>query len=107
MTARDQGENLSAAMQQPVTDWLDSADFTTGPRQVSIVFSARMPADWTDEIMAEVARRRLANPSQLIKSLVREGLDRVSAGEVVDPDVIEALGHLDAVRRKLIERRAA
>jgi hypothetical protein len=75
----------------------------TEPRQVQIVFSARMPHEWTPEIMAEMERRGLKNPSQLIKALVREGLDRAAAGDVHTPAITEALGHLDAVRRTLIE----
>jgi hypothetical protein len=104
---RGQRDEVAAALSQPVTDWLADADVTTAPRQVSMVVSSRMPAEWTDEIMAEVARRGLTTPSQLIKALVREGLDRAAVAEVHDPAVSMALSHLDAVRRTLIERQAA
>jgi hypothetical protein len=51
----------------------------------------------------QLAINRLRNPSQLIKALVREGLDRGKDDEVRDPDVSAALSHLDAVRRTLID----
>jgi hypothetical protein len=61
-------------------------DFTEGEvvsrvEQRSVVFSFRAPADWNDEILAEMQRRGLDNPSQLMKSLVREGLDRAATGD--------------------------
>jgi hypothetical protein len=60
-------------------------DFTNGEviteqRQVSVVFSFRAPAEWSEEILAEMQRRGLDNPSQLMKALLREGLDRAAAG---------------------------
>jgi hypothetical protein len=107
-STRQQRDEIAAAVQQPVTDWLGDAEVGPAPRQASMVVSSRMPAEWTDEIMAEVARRGLTTPSQLIKALVREGLDRARDGEPVrDPAVSAALSHLDAVRRTLIERQAA
>jgi hypothetical protein len=104
---RGQHDEVGAAVSQPVTDWLTDADATAAPRPVSMVVSSRMPAEWTEEIMAEVARRGLTTPSQLIKALVREGLDRAADAEVHDPAVSMALSHLDAVRRTLINRQAA
>jgi len=104
---RGQYDEVAAAVSQPVTDWLADTEATPAPRQVSMVVSSRMPAEWTEEIMAEVARRDLTTPSQLIKALVREGLDRAADAEVHDPAVSMALSHLDAVRRTLIDRQAA
>jgi hypothetical protein len=103
---RGERDEIAAAVRQPVTDWIGDAEISSSPKQVSMVVSSRMPAEWTDEIMAEVARRGLTTPSQLIKNLVREGLDRARDGETVrDPEVSAALSHLDAVRRTLIERQ--
>src|SRR3982750_1678042 len=106
---RGQRDQVAAAASQPITDWLGEAkaDVVASPRPVSMVGSSRMPAEWTDEIMAEVTRRGLTTPSQLIKQLVREGLDRAADAEIHDPVVSMALSHLDAVRRTLIERQAA
>ena len=58
-------------------------DFTagevdTGQRSVSVVFSFRAPAEWSAEILTEMQRRGLDNPSQLMKALLREGLDRAA-----------------------------
>lgn len=108
-TSRGTRDEVAAAVRQPVTDWIGDAEIISpAPKQVSMVVSSRMPAEWTDEIMAEVARRGLTTPSQLIKVLVREGLDRARDGETVrDPEVSAALSHLDAVRRTLIQRQTA
>lgn len=62
-----------------------------------------MPAEWTDEIVAEVERRRLANANQLLRALIRESLDRARSDEAHTPAVTEVLSHLDAVRRLVIE----
>jgi hypothetical protein len=89
----------------PVSEALAGGGFRveTEPGPATVVFSTRMPAEWSQEILAEVDRRGLKNPGQLIKALVREGLDR-AASEAHDPRTIEALHHLDAVRRTLIQR---
>ncbi|GAB1639637.1 hypothetical protein [Krasilnikovia sp. MM14-A1259] len=73
MTTRDE---LGAAMtQQDFTD----GNVADAPRG-SAVFSFRAPAEWSQEILAEMQRRGLTNPSQLIKAIVREGLDRAAVG---------------------------
>lgn len=104
---RDQAERLSA---QPL-DFSDPAWEVVPPDapRPQTVFSTRMPPEWTDEIMSEMTRRGLANPSQLIKALVREGLDRALQEEPLDPASAELVAHLDAVRRGIIahQRRAA
>jgi Arc/MetJ-type ribon-helix-helix transcriptional regulator len=98
-------KRVADAVAQPVTDWVgtDAAAVEDGPRNVTTVFSVRMPAEWTDEIAAEVERRGLANPNQLLRALVREGLDRAKTDEAHTPAVTEILSHLDAVRRRVIE----
>jgi Arc/MetJ-type ribon-helix-helix transcriptional regulator len=101
----DARQQVNDELDRPVSDWLGDGEFevVTEP-PATVVFSARMPGQWSEEINAEVSRRGLKNPSQLIKALVREGLDRAAAGEAHNPETIEALHHLDAVRRALIER---
>lgn len=103
---RDAVDRVNAELGKPVSELLADGRFEVdhGPRDVQIVFSARMPPEWTSEIMAEVQRRGLKNPSQLIKALVREGLDRAAAGDVHDPETAETLQHLEAVRRMVIAR---
>jgi hypothetical protein len=96
-------QHVAEAVAQPVTDWAADGIVEDAPRNVTTVFSVRMPAEWTDEIIAEVARRGLANPNQLLRALVREGLDRAKNGEVHTPEVAEILGHLDAARRRIID----
>jgi hypothetical protein len=74
MTTRDE---LSKAMaEQDFTD----GEVITGQRPVSVVFSFRAPAEWSEEILVEMQRRGLDNPSQLMKALLREGLDRAAGG---------------------------
>src|SRR5690349_2888327 len=98
-------KRVADAVAQPVTEWVgtDAATVEDGTRNVTTVFSVRMPAEWSDEIAAEVQRRGLANPNQLLRALVREGLDRAGTDEAHTPAVTEILGHLDAVRRRVIE----
>jgi hypothetical protein len=98
-------KRVADAVAQPLTDWVGTEVGTVedGPRNVTTVFSVRMPAEWTDEIAAEVERRGLANPNQLLRALVREGLDRARTDEAHTPAVTEILSHLDAVRRRVIE----
>ncbi len=98
-------KRVAAAVTQPVTEWVgtDTGVAEDGPRNVTTVFSVRMPAEWTDEIAAEMARRGLANPNQLLRALVREGLDRARTEEAHTPAVSEILGYLDAARRRVIE----
>ncbi|RZU53260.1 hypothetical protein EV385_5168 [Krasilnikovia cinnamomea] len=105
MSMNQERQQLNEALDVPVAELLASGDFTVEqePQPATVVFSARMPGTWTDEIAAETARRGLKNPGQLIRALVREGLDRVAAGEAHDPQTVEALQHLDAVRRVLIK----
>src|SRR5262249_27141587 len=55
-------------------------EVVTGHRPVSVVVSFRAPAEWSAEILAEMQRRGLDNPSQLMKALLREGLDRAAGG---------------------------
>lgn len=67
-----------------------------------VVIAVRMPAEWTVELTAEVERRGLKNPSELIRALVREGLDRTREGVERPPaeelrDLIDRAGQL--VRR--------
>jgi Arc/MetJ-type ribon-helix-helix transcriptional regulator len=96
---------VADAVAQPVTEWVgtDAAAVEDGPRTLTAVFSVRMPAEWTDEIIAEVERRGLANPNQLLRALVREGLDRAKTNDAHTPAVTEILSHLDAARRRVIE----
>jgi hypothetical protein len=98
-------KRVSDIVAQPVTEWVtvEPARIEDGPRHVTTVFSVRMPAEWTDEITAEMERRGLANPNQLLRALVREGLDRARTDETHTAAVTEILGHLDAVRRRVIE----
>jgi hypothetical protein len=98
-------KRLADAVAQPVTEWVgtDLGTAVAGPRNVTSVFSVRMPAEWTDEIVAEMERRGLANPNQLLRALVREGLDRARTDDAHTPAVTEILSHLDAVRRRVIE----
>src|SRR5262249_19736426 len=98
-------KRVADAVAQPVTErvGMDAATVEDGPRNVTTVFSVRMPAEWTDEIVAEVERRGLANPNQLLRALVREGLDRARTDEAHTPAVTEILSHLEAVRRRVIE----
>jgi len=98
-------KQVADAVAQPVTGWVgtDLGSVEDGPRNVTSVFSVRMPAEWTEEITAEVQRRGLANPNQLLRALVREGLDRARTDEAHTPAVTEILSHLDAVRRRVIE----
>ncbi|RZU46617.1 hypothetical protein EV385_6692 [Krasilnikovia cinnamomea] len=49
------------------------------PHAPSVVYWARIPIAWAQEITAETTRRGLADPAQLVKDLVREGLDRAAA----------------------------
>jgi hypothetical protein len=86
-------------------------DFTDGEvlgraeqRVVSVVFSFRAPAEWSDEILAEMTRRGLDNPSQLMKTLVREGLDRVAAGD--DRVVTVRVGDLHRAIDSIVTRAA-
>lgn len=96
---------VEAAVNEPVTDWIDDPGVTIEQgAKTTIVYSARMPAEWSPEIEALTTSRRLANPNQLIKALVREALDRAATGEVQDPATAQALSHLDAARRALLER---
>jgi hypothetical protein len=74
MTTRDE---LRQAMAEQ--DFADG-EVVTERRPVSVVFSFRAPAEWSEEILAEMRRRGLDNPSQLMKALLREGLDRAVAG---------------------------
>ena len=106
MGTREARRRANEALDLPVSEALAAGDFTVDsePQPSTVVFSARMPAEWTHEILAEVERRGLKNPGQLIKALVREGLDRATSSEAHDPQTIEALHHLDAVRRTLIKR---
>ncbi|RZU46590.1 hypothetical protein EV385_6665 [Krasilnikovia cinnamomea] len=72
MTTHDE---LAAAMaQQDFTN----GEIVTEPRG-SAVFSFRAPAEWNEEILAEMQRRGLSKPGQLLKALVREALDRATA----------------------------
>jgi hypothetical protein len=84
-------------------------DFTDGEvvgraEQRSVVFSFRAPAEWSDEILAEMQRRGLDNPSQLMKALVREGLDRAAAGD--DRVVTVRVGDLHRAIDLIVTRAA-
>jgi hypothetical protein len=72
MTTRD--ELRKAMAEQDVSE----GEVVAGERRVSVVFSFRAPAEWSDEILTEMRRRRLDNPSQLMKVLLREALDRAA-----------------------------
>jgi hypothetical protein len=72
MTTRD--ELRRAMAEQDFTE----GEVVTGHRPATVVFSFRAPAEWSEEILAEMQRRGLDNPSQLMKALLREGLDRAS-----------------------------
>lgn len=72
MTTRD--ELRKAMAEQDFSE----GEVVAGERRVSVVFSFRAPAEWSDEILGEMRRRRLDNPSQLMKVLLREGLDRAA-----------------------------
>jgi hypothetical protein len=63
------------------------------------VFSSRMLAEWSAEIVAETQRRGLDNPLELIKALVREGLDRAAADNAHDTRTIETLSNRRASGR--------
>lgn len=78
--SRDTRAALDAALAEPVTDWINDPQtrIIEGPA-AKIVYSARMPPEWSDEIAAETIRRGLDNPNELIRALVREGLDRAAA----------------------------
>jgi len=84
---------------------MTAQDFTegevvAGQRPVSVVFSFRAPAEWSEEIVAEMQRRGLDNPSQLMKSVLREGLDRAAAsGRVVTVRVDDLYRAIDSVTR--------
>jgi hypothetical protein len=66
----------------------------------NIVLVAHMPAEWTDEILAEAQRRGMDNPLVLICDLVRESLDRNGAGR----EPIDELRELLARAQQLVER---
>jgi hypothetical protein len=76
----------------------------TDQRSVSVVLSFRAPAEWSDEILAEMRRRGLHNPSQLMKTLVREGLDRAADGD--DRVVTVRVGDLHRAIDSIVTRAA-
>jgi hypothetical protein len=59
MTTRDELRKAMAG--QDFTD----GEVITGQRPVSVVFSFRAPAEWSEEILVEMQRRGLDNPSQV------------------------------------------
>jgi predicted DNA-binding protein len=70
-----------AALDGPL-DWA-GADVDDRPRNVQVVQSVRMPRDLTERLAAE-AQRRGITPSDLVRELVRAGLDEIDqAGNVV------------------------
>jgi hypothetical protein len=72
----------------------------------TMVVSARIPGEWAAEFAAEMERRGLANQNQLIKTLVREGLDRAKAQDGMPADTLTVLlGQAQQVVEQL--RRAA
>jgi hypothetical protein len=93
MTTRDE---LRKAMAEQ--DFAEG-EVITGQRPVSVVFSFRAPAEWSEEILAEMQRRGLDNPSQLMKALLREGLDRAAAasGRVVTVRVDDLHRAIDSI----------
>lgn len=99
MTTRD--ELRKAMADQDFSD----GEVVAGERRVSVVFSFRAPAEWSDEILAEMQRRRLDNPSQLMKALLREGLDRAAAGHA--GVVTVRLDDLHRAIDSVVTRRAA
>ncbi|HZN18908.1 MAG TPA: hypothetical protein VFB84_12140 [Micromonosporaceae bacterium] len=95
MTTRD--ELRRAMTEQDFTE----GEVVTGQRPMSVVFSFRAPAEWSQEIVAEMQRRGLDNPSQLMKALLREGLDRAATGgrRVVTVRVDDLHRAIDSVTR--------
>jgi hypothetical protein len=99
MTTRDE---LRQAMTEQ--DFADG-EVVTEQRPVSVVFSFRAPAEWSEEILAEMRRRGLDNPSQLMKALLREGLDRAGAGH--DQVVTVRMDDLHRAIDSVVPRAAA
>ena len=101
MTTRDE---LRAAAAGATYDADEGWEVVSTP--TTMVVSARIPGDWAAEFAAEMRRRGLANQNQLIKALVREGLDRAKADSGGPADTLTVLlGQAQQVVDQL--RRAA
>ena len=82
MTSRDSlrrdAENASSGK-----DWSGGELVVPEPnRKVTVVHSTRLPAEYSDALEAEAARRGIS-PSKLMQLLVIAGLERETAGDVV------------------------
>ena len=93
--AKTMDDVLAQARQEP-GEW----EVVTTPG--TVVVAARMPAAWTDELAAEAQRRGLKNPSELIRALVREGLDR--AQDVPEREPTDELRDLLGRANQLVQR---
>lgn len=77
------------SLRQEAENALNDRDWTGGEvvvpepnRKVSVVHSTRLPAEYSDALEAEAARRGIT-PSKLMQLLVIAGLERETAGDVV------------------------
>jgi len=76
-------------------DW-SGGEVDTEPRRVSVVHSARIPAELSAELEAEASRRGIT-PSKLIAELVAEGLRTQAARGVVTVRVADLYRAIDQV----------
>lgn len=94
MASRSEREQAAAAP----TDWTAAA-VVAKPRKATVVHSTRVPADLSEELEAEAARRGIT-PSALIADLVAEGLRKPQ------PDVLVPLADVRRVIDSLAARAA-
>ncbi len=78
-------------------DW-SAAEVDTEPRRVSIVHSARIPAELSEQLETEAVRRGIT-PSKLIAELVAEGLAAREASGTVTVRVADLHRAIDQVIR--------
>lgn len=95
MASRNERQQAAATP----TDWA-AADVVAKPRKATVVHSTRVPADLSEELEAEAARRG-TTPSALIADLVAEGLRKPQ------PDVLVPLADVRRVIDSLASRAAA
>lgn len=92
--AKDRAAAVAALADQ---NWSE-AEVDSEPRRVSVVHSARIPAELSALLEAEAERRGIT-PSKLIAELVAEGLDARRASGLVTVRVADLHRAIDSVIR--------